>query len=939
MLRVMIQKIWHKKWMVMCLLLGSILLIATVVSFPLYRNAAFDRMLTDEFNNYLSDKGEWPTINRIVAISKKDKGGKYIKKMEDVIYGMSDELGVTEKMNVFYYLHDKKKAKTTMKRDNMGDLSLRLGSLTDLPAHTKVLSGAMYSESGISDEGAYEVVVSQNTMVKMNLLIGEVLEFEAFKTYDGKAIKIKVVGVIEEADKTDFYWPMQVESLENVVLMEENAFRDAFLGEKAEKYTISCDFRSLFEYEDITIDNLAKIDEYSRWLTSDKSFSRVVKKQEYLDIIESFQTKQTRISATLFILQIPVLILLGAFLFMISGQMYDLERNEISVMKSRGGSSGQMFRLYLYQSVLLAVIGGAIGIPLGTVFCRILGSAQNFLEFTNTRKLNISFTEDVWMYAVIVVIVSITIMTLPALKHSRLTIVKVKQQNASRKRPLWEKLFIDVICLGISVYGYYSFSGNQDAMVQNVLQGKALDPLLYISSSLFIVGLGLLFLRLQPLFVKGVYVLGKKFWKPASYASFMENAKNGRKQQFIMLFMILTVSLGMYHATVARTILQNATDNAEYLEPVDLIVKEQWMDNSNAMSSSSATGDVKKQYMEPEFNKYSQIAGVDKYTKVVYDTKAKATVATKDKRNCTLMAIHTREFGEITYVDDDLLEKPYYEYLNELAAEPRGILVSRNFSTVHGLKVGDTLDYTDSDDNKLSGKIVDFFDYWPGYVPSEMVLNNDESVSKVDNLMIVANIGNLQKKVGVTPYEVWMSLKDGADSSGVYQWIADNGVHIKRFRDKSKELTKVAQDPLLQGTNGVLTMGFIVTIILCAVGYLIYWIMSIRSREMLFGVLRACGMHKGELFHLLINEQIFSGVLSILAAIGVGTLTSKMFVPILQTAYAASNQVLPMQLITDSQDMVRLYGVVGGVMALCLFILIMIVFKLNVTKALKLGEE
>ena len=45
---------------------------------------------------------------------------------------------------------------------------------------------------------------------------------------------------------------------------------------------------------------------------------------------------------------------------------------------------------------------------------------------------------------------------------------------------------------------------------------------------------------------------------------------------------------------------------------------------------------------------------------------------------------------------------------------------------------------------------------------------------------------------------------------------------------------------------------------------------------------------------MLINEQIFSGVFAILGGIGIGHLSSRMFVPILQTAYAASNQVLPM---------------------------------------------
>ena len=77
----------------------------------------------------------------------------------------------------------------------------------------------------------------------------------------------------------------------------------------------------------------------------------------------------------------------------------------------------------------------------------------------------------------------------------------------------------------------------------------------------------------------------------------------------------------------------------------------------------------------------------------------------------------------------------------------------------------------------------------------------------------------------------------------------------------------------------------------------------------------------------------------IFAGIGIGTLTSRMFVPMLQTAYAASNQVLPMKLIVNQTDMNRLYVVIVGVMAMCLITLITLVFKLNVTKALKLGEE
>lgn len=937
MLRVMLQKLWHKKWMVLCLLLGSMLLIATVVSFPLYRNAAFDRMLKDEFQNYLSENGEWPGRNTLVTISKKDRGGKAISRMEELLGGMYDRLGVTEKETIYQYSLAKVSAHSTMKRADAGELSLRLGYMSKLPEHTKMLSGEMYSENGIAEDGSFEVVISQACMVSSNLLVGETIEFDALKDKDGNLIKLKVVGVFEQEDSSDFYWQVTPDELDGVCLMNEELFRENFTGDNAGKYTLTCSYYSLFEYKDLKAAQVDKLLSQTVWLKEESPYRSTMEEPVYREILESFEKKQDRIEATLFILQVPVLILLCAFLFMISGQMYDMERNEISVMKSRGGSSGQIFRLYFYQSIFITLVGAFLGIPLGTVFCRILGSAQNFLEFNIRRELTVAFTPDVCIYAAVVMAASVLIMTIPALKHSRLTIVKLKQQNALKKKSWWEKLFLDVVCLVVALYGYYSYSKNQASLAKSVLEGESLDPLLYISSSLFIVGAGLLFLRLQPLLVKLVYTLGKRFWKPASYASFMENIKNGRKQQFIMLFMILTVSLGMYHATVARTILQNARDNAEYLEPVDIIIKELWTDNS--ASASSAGGDVKIQYNEPDYSKYATLPDTKSYTKVIYDAKSFAQVAPKSYLGCTLMGIHTREFGENTYVADELLEKPYYEYLNELAVEPNGLLVSRNFQTTHGFKVGDSLEYKTGEGNTATGKIVDFFDYWPGYQPTVANLKPDGTAETIENLMVVANISTLTNRFGVTPYEVWITLNEGASSDGVYQWIEEKNLHVMKFTDKQAELKKVVEDPLLQGTNGVLTMGFIVTIILCGVGYLIYWIMSIRSREMIFGVLRACGMHKGELFHMLINEQIFSGVLSIFAGIGIGSITSKMFVPMLQTAYAAANQALPMQLITNPEDMVRLYSVVAAVMALCLVILILLVFKLNVTKALKLGEE
>ncbi len=921
----------------MCLLLGCILLIATVVSFPLYRNAAFDRMLADEFNDYLSETGLWPCTYKMTVSAKNDRGGESITRMEKYFREMNDVLGVTTKEQIQYYSLSKSSIVSEWKRLDLGTDGLRLGYMSGLLEHAKIISGQPYSESGLAEDGAFEVVVSQDCLINNNLLVGETFELINVQDVNKNNVRIKIVGVFEEADATDFYWQVKPSSMGIVCLMKEDLFREYFLGENAFKYSITCNYFDLFEYDDVTADKADQLREKTRYYVEESPIRKTMNEPAYRALLEDYYAKRTRIEAALFILQVPVLILLCAFLFMISGQMYDMEKNEISVMKSRGGSSAQIFRLYLYQSIFMTIVGALAGLPLGTVFCRILGSTQNFLEFNVRRQLNVNFDKSVWQYAGIAMLGCVLIMTIPALKHSRLTIVKLKQSNALRKRSWWEKIFLDVILLGISLYGYYSYSKNAGNLAATVMEGQSLDPLLYVSSSLFIVGMGLLFLRFQPILINLIFLLGKRFWKPASYASFMENVKNGRKQQFIMLFMILTISLGMYHAVVARTILQNAKDNSNYLLPVDLVVKEVW--NKTPVSSDHPEEQATASYLEPDFTKFRSMPGVEAVTKVYRDDAGTVKTVDKTQSSCTIFGIHTKEFGTITEMDDSLLGKPYRQLLNELAVQPDGVLLSANFRDVFGFKTGDYVEYRNAAGTLITGKAIGFFEYWPGYEPTSIVVGADGVTQKQNNLWVIANIATVQKYFGILPYEVWAKMQDGADTDAIYSWIKEKNIHVNKFVDKASEMQKVVQDPLLQGTNGVLTMGFIVTIILCAVGYLIYWIMSIRSREMIFGVLRACGMHKGELFHMLINEQIFSGVLSIFAGIGIGTLTSRMFVPMLQTAYAASNQVLPMKLIVNQGDMNRLYLVIAGVMALCLITLITLVFKLNVTKALKLGEE
>ena len=95
MIRFMIQKLLHKKWMVISLLIGNILLIAIASSNPMYKNAALQRTLTEDFNMYLEENNTYPGMLHITATLSKGKEQETLyNKMNDLVNDLPKKLGV-----------------------------------------------------------------------------------------------------------------------------------------------------------------------------------------------------------------------------------------------------------------------------------------------------------------------------------------------------------------------------------------------------------------------------------------------------------------------------------------------------------------------------------------------------------------------------------------------------------------------------------------------------------------------------------------------------------------------------------------------------------------------------------------------------------------------------------------------------------------------------
>jgi putative ABC transport system permease protein len=768
------------------------------------------------------------------------------------------------------------------------------------------------------------------------MVIGDVFTIPTISARGSNDIRLKVVGVFDITDPSEVYWQDGSKYFTGALFVRYDAFSEYFVhNPERSKFPINVEIYDQFDYRTVDAAQAGEITEATNAFLNG-TYGALTKRPDFMDVLEKHESMRRRISVSLLLLEIPLLLLLAAFILMISGQLYSMEENEISMYKSRGASSIQIFLLYLLQSVIISALAAVIGVPIGMAVTGALGSASSFLEFGIRRELNIAYTPEAFAYTLVSGFICVLIMTLPSIPASRLSIVGAKRGGAKKKKPLWERFYLDVLFLLISLYGFYNFSHHTEDLLQSALKGEALDPLLYFSSSLFILGAGMLLIRLRPLLVKVIFFFGKKHFSPASYAAMLESIRSARSQQYISLFVILTVALGMFDAVSARTILENSLANTSYIDGTDIRFREIWLDNSATRRFDPS---IELTYFEPNYTDYAEFTKYcEGYTRVyLEDGYVKAGAGARD--SVSIMGIHTKEFGTITGVDSSLLSVPYRQMLNDLALAPTGVLLSSDFRDIKVVSVGDKISFYDKNNSSAEATVIGFFEYWPGYKPVTRELSAAGEITQKDNYMIVANYSFIRKRFGLQPYYIWMGTGENGDNSFFYNWLEESKTPLTYLSDRSEDLEKTVEDPLLQGMNGILTMSFIVMLILCAAGYLIYWVLSIKSREMMLGVLRAMGLHSGEMISMLSIEQAICGLYSVAAGAVVGVIAYTLYVPMLQTAYSSSAQILPLVMIRDSSDMVKLFASVGLMLVVSIFVLTLIIRKQNMIRALKLGEE
>ena len=403
----------------------------------------------------------------------------------------------------------------------------------------------------------------------------------------------------------------------------------------------------------------------------------------------------------------------------------------------------------------------------------------------------------------------------------------------------------------------------------------------------------------------------------------------------------MTVAGGIFDANMARTMNSNMEKRIVYNVGCDAIYNEDF----RLRIQKNKDGSVSWMYDEPDFGKYESLKNegiCDGVTRVLEDERVDISAGSGSVSDAYLMAINTKEFGETAKLqsdqNDDINDAHWFNYLNELAKEPDGVIISSNLAKDLGLKVGDSLNYSryvpeavDEDQIYASEnvKVCAIVKGFPGYERYTYETDAEGNVTEQEKYLIVANYATVVEKFGMTPYSVWMNLSKGKTVDDIYK----NLTSAQQLIDENKNSATV------QITNGMFTLSFILSLIVCSVGFLLYWVMTLKQRELQFGIYRAMGMRMREVKAMLLNEQIFLSFLPLLAGAGIGITSTAMFVRLISIIYLPQKHNIGVNVYIYPSDMLELTGVLFVAVAVCYVVISRLLKSMKIAQALRLGED
>ncbi|MEJ6951060.1 FtsX-like permease family protein [Natronospora cellulosivora (SeqCode)] len=815
---------------------------------------------------------------------------------------------------------------------------VNLSFQTGLEDRVEVLGGNWFNEE--SSDPYIEVVVDENAIHNLDIRLGNIYQFPLETEGDerDRYLDLKVVGVfrIDTHSYNQAVWP-DLPPYSDTFFMAEGVFEEVIRREDTRPFQYSWFWN--FDHEPVRISQLETMLNSLRRM--ERGMSNISDRARITNApvtgLSFLVEEAEQLRMLLLILSLPILGMIFYYIILAASLTIQKRSNEIALFRSRGAGIYQVLFTYLLEWIFISLLALIVGPYLGLFIARIMGAASGFLEFVNREALPVMVPMNTYFYAFLTIAVAVLSCLFLIIPAARESIVSYKQNLArNNKKQFWQRYYLDFILLAFSLYGYRELSRQISVMQRSAYSSDLLlDPMLFLIPVLFIATAGLLSLRIIPYLLRFLTIITEKLPEVSLTVTLRQFFRNPGQYTPLLFFIIMTVSLGIYSSSIARTMDRNYNDSLMYRYGADVVLQERWNfdTDSHAIRGGRNGEDTqvdervnsdRQTVFEPPFYIHKQLPGVIDAARVM-TKRGRVSIGQSIVGNSTLMAIDPVDFANVSWFRDDLTDIHWHYYLNALLKHSSAALVDRDFYEEEQLSIGDWIRFN------LGGQDIEIFiagviDLWPTVYPNQFPL-------------IVANLNHVQQQYIIEPYQVWLRLEDGAEIQTIVDHLLEENIYVSSVSDTRRKIIENRRDPQRMGLFGILSIGFVVAVLITVLGFFLYNFLSLKNRLLQFGVMRAIGLSLKQLIIMLSLEQFLTVGIGFALGTIFGVIVSRTFLPFLQLSQNLEGVVPGFKIIVDRSDVFNILIIIGGTLIIGLIFLAMILVKLKLHDAIKLGEE
>ncbi len=752
-----------------------------------------------------------------------------------------------------------------------------------------------------------ETIVLPTIATQLHLKVGDTINVTTFN-YQNKTFittQLKIVAIAEQDGKLPLNMRnvifTSIDTLQRMLGLYDNQSAN-FLFIKLNE--------DVFDYNDVegTINKLVAIGSEIQLKLGLDYVVNLVKGNVFERVSTTLEAQRIMLNIFVFITIMISAVLIGSTMLMNVNERI----KEFGILRAIGFSRLSIFFMVLAESVILGIIGAALGVIIGY----IIGMSPLFSllsapgrRFTLTQSMpnaevgmiNINFNTAVYGFAIGFILsifagiypsyISFGLTPIEALSPAARKTIKI-ERHLKKIEP--SSINWSTFWLGIGMFLIMSLVVILFPLVMFYLGQSTRVLITFLSLGMLIVGLVIAFTAILPAIIRGTSKVVTLFLKLEGILAGRNLLRYRRRTVFTFFMLTISIAFIIMTGTLTQSYSALAQVTIKYETGADIVVY------LNEAIPDTAIANI------------SKIEGVQEYTPITAPINAKVGDLIFWKQyNVKIYGINATTFPKTIYLEDVSLDSQDTPIsFDVLAKNNETVAIAKGLADALNVKLGELvrIDISGTDKIMTVGLVI-------SSIPGFSFTKFEQRAVRTDMLVSISTYANLTN--GKFNYErVLVKVEEGYNPTDVAQLIQNSlGSEYDIQVVTTQELIESAQENynrVLQLFTVLLSFAIIISVI----GHVTSLLTTIRERLWEIGILRSLGLNKTQILSIFIVESVTLAIIGFLCGFISGILV---VAEIAYTNNLMSDILMPIAIPTELVAFIVILVILASILASYIF--------------------